>query len=349
MSDWRKALMPPHATLREAMAVIDSAGLQIGLVTDAGGRLLGTVTDGDLRRAILRGRPLEDGVDGVMNARPVTAPERMARDQVLDLMQARSVRQIVLLDADRRVVDLKSIEEMVTAPARPNWVVLQAGGLGTRLRPLTSTIPKPMLQVGKRPILETILQSFRNAGFSHFYIAVNYKREQIKEHFGDGSAFGVQIRYLEEEEPLGTAGALGLLPEMPREPVIVMNADLLTSLSFGQLLDFHLTSGASATLCTREYDVQIPFGVIDVESSVVVGIREKPIESFRVNAGVYVLNPEAIGLVPHSQSTDMPDLLNALIEADKRVAVFPIREYWLDIGRHDDLAKANLDYDDVFE
>ena len=349
MSDWRRALMGPEATLREAMAVIDSAGLQIGLVADTSERLLGTVTDGDLRRAILRGLALEESVGRVMNATPVTARHGMAREEVLELMRLRSVRQIALLDDDGRIVDLKSMEEVITAPARPNWVVLQAGGLGTRLRPLTSETPKPMLQVGKRPILETILLSFRKAGFSRFHIAVNYKREQIKAHFGDGSTFGVQIRYLEEQERLGTAGALGLLSETPADPVIVMNGDLLTSLNFGELMDYHLASNAAATLCTREYDVQIPFGVIDLESGTVVGIREKPVQSFRVNAGVYVLNPDAIELVPRTGSTDMPDLLNKIIEAGKKLAVFPVREYWLDIGRPDDLAKANVDYDDVFE
>lgn len=349
MADWRKAVVPGTATIRQAMLAIDTAQLQIGLVVDGGDRLLGVVTDGDIRRAILRSAGLEDPVAQIMNKSPVTGQLGMGREEMLALMQARMIRHLALLDDAGRLVDLKLMEEVVAAEPRPNWVVLQAGGLGTRLRPLTQDIPKPMLRVGRRPILETILLSFRKAGFSRFYVSVNYKRERIMEHFGDGSAFNVTVRYLEEQERLGTAGALSLLPEAPAEPIIVMNGDLLTSLNFGKLMDFHVASGAPATICAREYEVQIPFGVIEVEGGALVGIREKPVHTYFVNAGVYALSPEVLPLLAKGQAIDMPDLLERTIAELGKPVVFPIREYWLDIGRADDLAKANLDFDDIFE
>lgn len=347
MIDWQKTLVPHDATIRQAMAAIEQAGAQIGLVVDAENRLLGTATDGDIRRAILGSAELDDLVVDVMHRGPTTVPAGSSRQAMLETMQARTIRQLPVLDAAGRVVDLKLLDELLAPEPRDNWVVLQAGGMGTRLRPLTSETPKPMLKVGKRPILETILLSFRNAGFTRFYMSVNYKREQIKQHFGDGSAFGVTVRYIEEEASLGTAGALGLLPEVPSAPVIVMNADLLTGLSFGQLLDFHLQSGAPATICVRDYDVQIPFGVVEVESSILVRIREKPVQTFFVNAGVCVLDPQAIELVPKGQRFDMPQLFERLLTEGKKPAVFPIREYWLDIGHVDDFVKANLEYDDT--
>jgi dTDP-glucose pyrophosphorylase len=349
MIDWEKTLVPQAATIRQAMAAIEHAGAQIGLVVDTDKRLLGTVTDGDIRRAILGSAELADPVLDIMHQNPTVAQQGSSRQTMLETMQTCSVRQLPVLDAEGSVVDLKLLDELLAPEPRDNWVVLQAGGLGTRLRPLTSETPKPMLKVGKRPILETILLSFRNAGFRRFYMSVNYKRERIKEHFGDGSAFDVSVRYLEEESSLGTAGALGLLPEVPTSPVIVMNADLLTSMSFGSLVDFHVQSGAPATICVREYDVQIPFGVVEVESASLVRIREKPVHTFFVNAGVYVLDPLAIELVPKGERFDMPQLFERLLEAGKKPAVFPIREYWLDIGRVDDFVKANLEYDDVFE
>ncbi len=349
MIHWRKTLVSETATIRQAMAVIDGGGAQIGLVVDKNDRLLGTVTDGDIRRAILRSGSLEDPVAGVMKTEPVTARLGSSREDALALMQARAVRQLAILDSEGRVVGLQLMDEVLAVAPRDNWVVLQAGGMGTRLRPLTSDVPKPMLRVGKRPILETILLSYRAAGFHRFFMSVNYKREHIKEHFGDGSAFGVEVNYLEEEEQLGTAGALGLLPEAPTAPVIVMNADLLTNLNFAQLLDFHLASGAEATVCVREYDVQIPFGVVEIEGAKLLRIREKPVHTFFVNAGVYVLNPSAVSLVARGTHMDMPSLLQRLIDDGRPPAVFPIREYWLDIGRVDDFVKANLEYEDVFE
>ncbi len=349
MIDWRKTLVPQNATIRQAMVIIDGSGAQIGLVVDEANRLLGAVTDGDIRRAILRSASLEDPVAGIMNRSPVTGPQGASRDEALSLMQARGVRQLALLDAQGHVVDLKLFDEVVETAPRDNWVVLQAGGMGTRLRPLTSDLPKPMLRVGKRPILETILLSYRSAGFRRFFISVNYKRESIKEHFADGSAWGVRIEYLEEDERLGTAGALGLLPQVPTAPVVVMNGDLLTNLNFAQLVDFHTASAAKATVCVHEYDVQIPFGVVEVEGASLLAIREKPVHTFFVNAGVYVLDPDVVAQVARGQHLDMPGLLEGLIAQGHKPAVFPIREYWLDIGRVDDFVKANMEYDDVFE
>jgi dTDP-glucose pyrophosphorylase len=348
MKNWKKTLIGPGSSLREAVEVIDAAGLQIALVVDEDGRLLGTVTDGDVRRAILRGDPLEDPVARVMNENATTARAQDDRETLLALMRRRRLHQIPILDAKWRVVGLEVLDDLLKPQPKTNPVVLMAGGLGTRLRPLTEDIPKPLLQVGPKPILETILDSFIEYGFRHFYVSVNYKAEMIEAHFGDGSRWGVQIEYLREEEPLGTAGALSLLPELPTEAMFVMNGDLVTRLNFAHLLDFHAEHDSMATMCVREYEMQVPYGVIRTQSHRIIDIHEKPTERYLVNAGVYVLQPETLALIPRGQFFDMPDLFRRLLEQGEEPAVFPVREYWADIGRVAEFHEANGRFDEVF-
>ncbi len=347
--DWKKSVILPTADVKEALEAMNRSSLQITFVVDRENHLLGVVTDGDVRRFLVRSGELLQPVASIMNTQPITAPQEMGRGALLRLMQARSVRMIPLLDEDKRLAGLALMEDLIYRPKRDNIVVLMAGGLGTRLRPLTDKIPKPLLKVGQKPILETILESFLDAGFHRFYFAVNYKSQMIEDYFGDGSRFGAKIEYLHERKRMGTAGALYFLPKLPEEPIIVMNGDLLTKVDFGALLDYHLGQEASATMAVREYNYQIPYGVIDFDGERIEGIREKPSYSFFVNAGIYVLNPEAVACVDKEEFFDMPQLFNVLVESGKKTTVFPVREYWLDIGRMDDFQRAQEEYGEMFE
>ena len=344
MTAWTKLLIGPTATIRQAIETIDAGGMQIAFVVDADNRLLGTVSDGDIRRAILRGADLNASATQIMNPHPLVARPGDDRDTVLAVMQARQIHRVPVLDSAGRMVGLDVFDELVRPARRDNLVVLMAGGRGTRLHPLTTERPKPMLVIGARPILENILLNFIEHGFHRFYVSVKYKAEMVKEHFGDGSNWNVTIRYLEETEAMGTAGCLTLLPETPAQAVVVMNGDVLTRVNLHLLLDFHEHHRASATMCVREYDFQVPYGVVRLDDHRLVGIEEKPIQRFFVSAGIYVLEPAVLKLLPQGTAYDMPTLFEALVQNKMETVVFPIREYWLDVGRHADLEKAGNDH-----
>jgi len=337
---WRAALVAPEATVSRTLKVLDDAGIRLVMVADAEDRLLGVVTDGDIRRALLRRIDLEARISEVMNPHPHTAQVGEPRESIRAKMEHHSLLHVPIVDLDERIVGLETYHHLTTAPVRENWVFLMAGGFGTRLRPLTNDCPKPMLPVGGKPILQSILESFVVAGFRNFYISVHYLPELIKNHFGDGSHWGVTIRYVEETTPLGTGGALGLLPEIDAKPVIVMNGDLLTHLDFNALLDFHLAQQSAMTVCVREYEMQVPFGVVNGEGATVHKIVEKPVHRFFVNAGIYVVSPEVVLHTHPPRRLDMPDLIEDMIARAHRVSMFPIHEYWLDVGRPDDYASA---------
>jgi dTDP-glucose pyrophosphorylase len=347
--EWRATLVRDSATIREAIRAIDDSALQIALVVDGEQCLVGTVTDGDVRRGLLRGVALDTVVADIMNRRPASCPAALGRDAALAVMRSADVKQVPLLDTAGHVVGLEIVGDVVKRTQRDNWVVLMAGGLGQRLRPLTEDCPKPMLSVGGRPILEIILENFARQGFSRFFLSVNYKAEMVRRHFGDGTRWDVHIDYLEEREKLGTAGALGLLPERPSEPVIVMNGDVLTDINFGSMLDFHLEQRATATMAVREHTVEVPFGVIDLADDYLAGVTEKPRYSWFVNAGVYVVEPRVVDLVERGKAVDMPNLLERVLAGDERIAAFPVREYWRDIGRLEDFERANVDYPLAFK
>lgn len=348
MKNWRNALVSPDSRIIDAIQTLDRSALQIVLVVDADLRLLGTVTDGDVRRAILRGASLEEQVSGIMNTHFRSGSKGADRGVLLAAMRRDNLHQMPVLDDDCRVVGLETIEEILHIHNRDNWVVLMAGGEGRRLYPLTKDKPKPLLHVGSKPLLETIVERFINCGFSKFFISVNYLADQVEAHFGDGSEHGVKIQYLREAEKLGTAGALGLLPSVPDLPLIVMNGDILTNIDFRLLLDFHQSEGAAATMCVREHAVQIPYGVAELDGNHLRGLVEKPIISNMVNAGIYVLNPQALGTIPAEGAWNMTDVFDALLATGHRCAGYPIREYWMDIGRHDDFDRANSDYETIF-
>jgi dTDP-glucose pyrophosphorylase len=341
MKAWRELLIAPTLTIRDAIARINSGNVGIVLVTDEEDYMLGTVTDGDVRRGLLRGLALTDRVDEVMNKSPTTASNRDDRAAILSLMKRKLFHQIPLVDERGRLVGLETIDELLQPGRRETPVVLLAGGLGLRLRPLTDEVPKPMLRIGDKPILESILDSFVEYGFCKFHFAVNYKADIIERHFGDGSKWGVEISYLREVERLGTVGPLSLLPELPVEPVMVMNADILTRVNFSQLLDYHRSNQAVATVCVREHRHTVPYGVVSMSGeSLLVGIEEKPVHRSMVSAGIYVIEPSALRDLPKGAHCDMPTFLQQLIGREQRVIGFPIHEFWLDIGRLEDLERA---------
>lgn len=347
MKTWKDALVRPNTSIRKVIEAIDSVELQIALVTDRQRHLLGTVTDGDIRRGILKGISLESPVKLIMNPKPVTIREADEnRELILKKMKERQIHQLPVLDLKGQVVGLEMIRDLILSAERPNLAVLMAGGLGTRLQPLTNDCPKPLIKIGGKPILENILESLVDFGIRKFFISVNYKSEMIRKHFGDGTRWNVNIRYLEENMKMGTAGALSLLPVKPREPLIVMNADLLTKVNFQHLFDFHHEHNADLTTCVREYDIQVPFGVVKLDDHQIRGIDEKPVQRFFVNAGIYLLQPRVLKYLKKGVALDMPQLIERL-KSKYKVLAFPIREYWIDVGKMDDLQRASEDIDSL--
>ena len=344
MKDWKKAFLKDTSTMRDAMEAIDRISLQIVASVDAEYRLVGTVTDGDIRRGILKGLPFTSPVRKIMRENPRSAKVDQTREAILGLMKQIKIHQIPILNNEGKLVGIEILDELLTAPSRENWVVLMAGGLGARLRPLTDAVPKPMIPIGQKPILETILENFIEYGFKNFFLSVHYKDHVIRNYFGDGSRWGVNIQSLSDDERRGTAGALSLLPGKPTEPIVVMNGDLLTKINFAQLLNFHTEHKLSATMCVREYDFQVPYGVLTLEGNLIKSIEEKPTQNFFVNAGIYVLEPQALKAIPKGKFYDMPQLFKDLMAKGSATAAFPIREYWIDIGHMRDLIRANVDY-----
>ena len=344
---WRRCCIGTDADLRQVMEAIDRSAMQLALVVEDGA-FRGLLTDGDIRRAILKGISLDAPATDVMRIDPVVFHPRDSKDYVIRKMRKHQINHAPLLDEDGRIVDLYILNDLLSKKSRSNPVLLMAGGLGTRLRPLTENMPKPLLKVGNMPILETILTGFIENGFSRFFVSVNYKSEMIESYFGDGSRWDVDIKYLHERKRLGTAGALCLLPKELQEPVVVMNGDLLTKVDFGEFLDHHVSEGAAATMGVREYSWQVPYGVIEMEDGQISRITEKPVHRCYVNAGMYVLSPEAIRLVPTEEYLDMPELFRRIMAEGGRTAAYPVRGYWMDIGQMEDFRQAQGDYADVF-
>lgn len=344
MMNWKENVVSPQTSLRDAIVRIDVTGHQIVLVLDEVGRLAGVLSDGDVRRAVLRGADLSEPTSGFMNKSPTVAAATSSPAELLATMRRKVLRYLPLLDSSGYVVGLSALEHLLGGLERPNTVALMAGGLGTRLMPLTRDCPKPMLPVGGKPILESILESFYEQGFRRFYFSVNYLAQTFKDHFGDGDRWGVEIRYLHEDKRLGTAGALSLLPEPPEQPMLVMNGDLLTRVRFDNLLDFHIDHKALATMAVREYDFQVPYGVVRLDGSDILAIEEKPVQRFFVNAGIYVLSPEAVARIPRDTFFDMPTLFEQLMQAGHPTSAYPLREYWLDIGRIEEFERAQREW-----
>lgn len=345
MKDWKKICVLEHETLLNAMRIINESGARFSLVLSADGKLKGTLTDGDIRRAILNGVKLEDSVDKVMNNNPIIADINASKVELSTIMKTHEITHIPLVDENKKLIAVLSLKDVqVTQPIKENAVVLMAGGLGSRLGELTANCPKPMLKLGDKPILEILIENLREDGFYNFYLSVNYMSEMIESYFEDGQKLGVSIKYIREKERMGTAGSLSMLEPINELPVIVMNADVITKINFSTLIEFQEANQFDACLCVSRHDYQIPFGVVECDGDLVKKIEEKPIQSSLVNAGIYSLNPDLLKLIPKNTFFDMPSLLDKIIAEKKRLGVFQIQDYWLDIGRRDDFYRARNDY-----
>ncbi len=335
-----------NATLLQTIEAINAGAKQIALVVDESQKLLGTVTDGDVRRGLLRGLALDASVLEVMNKQPHVASPDEDPQEVMAREFSKSIHQLPVIDEHGKLVGLLTDQDMLVAAEISTPVVLMAGGKGVRLYPLTKDVPKPMLKIGDQPILEIILRKLHAQGFRNIFISVNYLADVIREHIKDGAWLGLKVSYLEETQPLGTAGALAQMAGKIGEPFIVMNSDLLTNCDLRQVIKFHKKQGAKATLGVREYSFQVPYGVVNIDGNEVESISEKPIHRSMVSAGIYALDPWALDLIPKNEFCDMPTLLDSVKSHGEKVVAFPIHESWLDIGRHDDLneARNNLDH-----
>ncbi len=342
-----------NSELAEVLSILDKeVEKKIVLVVDEKQHLHGTITDGDVRRALLNGAATKSLASEVMFKDFKFVRSNTSNDELKRIFIENNVLQLPEIDDSGRLVGLHLFNELKQSKRKEIPVVIMAGGLGTRLRPLTDNCPKPMLEVGGKPILELIIDSLKKQGFYQFYIAVNYLSEQIFDYFGNGEKFSIQVEYIREEKRLGTAGALSLLPSTladTAEKLIVLNGDVLTRVNFNSLLHFHDNTQSDATVCVRDYDVQIPFGVIDIEQNKVTQIVEKPIHKYFVNAGIYCINTKQLAKIPNDEYLDMPDLLSNLMLNDAGVNAFPVHEYWVDIGRHEQLEKAKEDFQVLHE
>lgn len=326
--------------LREALIALDKGGLEIVLVLGEQDKLSGILTDGDIRRALLAGARLDDPVDHHVQDNFISVQDGSGRLEVLDLMKARRIGQVPVLDDQGRLVGLHTIHGILGAEEHPNWVVIMAGGRGERLRPLTDSIPKPMIRVAGRPILERTILHLLGEGFRKIFLSVNYLSGIIEDHFGDGSSLGCAIHYLRESEPLGTGGALSLLPERPRHPVLVLNGDLLTQFQAGGMLTFHEEGKFRATIGCYEYAHTVPYGVLDLDADRVAGMREKPRQAWTVNAGIYIFDPPLLERIPRNTPYALPSLVEECLDRGESVGAYRIEEDWIDIGQPRELMRA---------
>jgi len=340
---WSQAVLPINSNIKEAVQVLNEVSLRIVLVTDSTGALMGTISDGDIRRGLLKGLDLASPIESIVHHEALVVPPNLNRDVVVQLMAANKIQQIPIVDEKMHVVGLHLWDQINASTARSNVMVIMAGGKGSRLYPQTENCPKPLLPIAGKPILEHIIERAKVEGFSHFILAIYHLGHMIEEYFGNGDALGVKIEYLREESPLGTAGALSLLNPLPESAFVVTNGDVITDIRYGELLDFHIQHRATATMAVRVHEWQNPFGVVQTQGIEIIGYEEKPVSRSHINAGVYVIEPSAIRYLVKSVPCDMPTLFELLQKEQDKVVAYPIHERWLDVGRPDDLMTASVD------
>ena len=340
---WKQAVLPPNSTIGEVIKNLDKVALKIVLVVNELGIFQGTISDGDIRRGLLKNLNLDSPITNIIHQNALVVPPELDRELVVKLMVANDIQQIPIVDEEHHVVGIHLWNEINMSAMRPNLMVIMAGGLGTRLKPYTENCPKPLLPVGGKPILEHIINRAKLEGFDHFLLAINYLGSMIEDHFGDGESLGVQIDYLREDSPLGTAGALSLIAESPIAPFIVANGDVITDIRYGELLDFHVQHKALGTMAVRLHEWQNPFGVVKTKGVEIIGFEEKPIINSHINAGVYVLDPLALKALSAGEHCDMPSLFARLQNQQDRIVAYPMYEPWLDVGQPKDLMAASIE------
>lgn len=342
-TDVNRLFIRPDQSVREAALVIDSSKEGIALVTDDADKLLGTITDGDIRRFMLSGRSMDESCSVIMFTHPAVAKENASRSEIQDILINRKLRQIPLINDEGVVNGLSTLRDFLPVEEGSPMAVVMAGGEGKRLRPITESIPKPMVEVGGKPLLETIVTNLVKHGITDIRLAVNYKHEIIEDYFDDGNKFGATISYIRESKKMGTIGALTLMPDLPQSAFLVMNGDVVTNINFNQFFEFHRKHRAACTIAASEYHISIPYGVLDLAGHFILGVKEKPTQNLFCNAGMYILDSESVHLIPKDTYFDVTDLISELIAGGYPVSAFPIREYWIDVGKKDDLHKAQSD------
>ena len=347
MKNIKKIKINQDATIKQTLKVISDGNIKIAIVVDKNDKLLGTLTDGDIRRGFLKGLDINSSIKSIINNKPITGKKNDSKEKLLNIALSKDVNQIPIVDNKKKLIGIYLLEELIKNKIKFNKVVIMAGGKGTRLRPLTKNTPKPMLKVGNKPILETIIKSFKACGFKDLIICVNYKSHIIEKYFGKGKKFGVKIEYIKEKKKMGTAGALSLIKQKLTEPFFVINGDLLTNLDFGKMLDFHNSHNAIATMSVKEYSINSPYGEVSLSDENINSINEKPSYKFFANAGIYVLDPKCINLVP-KKFFDMTSLFKKIILTKKKTISFPLDEYWKDIGKLSDYQEANKEFSKKF-
>lgn len=337
-----------RCTIIDALNIININLTGTAFVIDENKTLLGTITDGDIRRAIIDNIPLNNSIEPVYNKNCIYVHENHGNEELKEVFR-KYIKVIPIIDNDRRVVNYIELKDYFNEnQSKENPVIIMAGGIGTRLKPLTDDIPKPMLKIGEKPILQTIIEQFRDAGFKKILISVNYKYDVIENYFRDGRDFGVSINYIREDKRMGTAGAISLAKKFLDKPFFVINGDILTNLNMEKLLNYHISNNFDMTIGSRTYEMQVPYGVLNVDERCVTSLHEKPIYSFVVSGGIYVLNPQIIKYIQKNQYYDITQLIERLENEKKRIGSFPIEEYWMDIGRIEDYYKANEDIEKFF-
>ena len=345
--DWENISINLNSTIREALTVLDKQAIQIVLVVSSEKKLIGTLTDGDVRRGLLKGKTLENSIESIVNTSPTIGKNNETELVWRQRIKRKSLRHLPIVSSENQIIGLYFHKSKQTTLIK-NPVVLMLGGQGMRLRPLTETLPKPMLPIGNKPILETIVKHIAEQGFTEFYFCINYLGEKIKNYFGDGHEWGVNITYIEETKVMGTAGALSLLPKLPDLPLIVMNGDLLTKVDFRAFLNLHIEHKNSITACIREYSYQVPYGVVEMDGQEIKKLVEKPVQYYFVNAGIYCLNQSILESVPSNTIYDMPTLITDLKDKNNKLGGFPLTEYWKDIGHIPDYEQAQVDFEIYF-
>ncbi len=348
MKNIEDIIVKESTSILEVLQIIDKSSKQLAIVVDDNKRLLGTISDGDIRRALLNNISLNESVKDIYFKTPTVANINNSKEEIINICRVKKIHQIPIVDDNGNLIGIEILDELIKPKDKTNKVILMVGGLGTRLRPLTETTPKPMLKVGNKPILQTIVEKFAEYGYTNIIMCVNYKSHIIQDYFKDGSDFGVNIEYILENQRMGTAGALSLLKEKPNEPFFVMNGDLLTNVNFEHLHNYHIATNSIGTMCVREYDFQVPYGVVNIKDSKIASIEEKPTHKFFVSAGIYMLSSEVLNYIPENQFYDMPTLFEKIISEGKNAISFPLREYWIDIGRMEEYKKANDEYSEIF-
>ena len=329
--------MPPNATIEQAIRTLNKVSLKLVIVVDETGVLQGTISDGDIRRGLLKGITLAAPLAEIMHRNGLVVPPELGHEMVLQLMLTNKIQQIPIVTENMHVVGLHVWDEISPTPNRSNMMVIMAGGMGTRLLPYTKNLPKPLLPVAGRPMLEHIVNRAKLEGINHFVLAIHYLGHMIEEHFGNGAQMGVQIDYLREKSPLGTAGALGLFKVPPEAPFLVSNCDVISDLSYSALLDFHSRNAAVATMAVRLHEWRHPYGVVHTQGVEIVGFEEKPVSRSQINAGIYALSPASLQVLTVGVHCDMPSLFERLLAKGQRTVAYPMHEPWSDVGGHDDL------------